>query len=75
MIGSRVIDENKFDAVQFGRLIQSVETLTTSVNLLKVNIDSLNDTRSKGYGILFGVSLVAGGIGASMHQLVDRFLK
>ena len=67
--------DERFDAVQFGRLIESVERLTTSVKTLSDDIESLKDTRSKGWGILTGVALAAGGIGSISHTIAERILK
>ena len=69
------MSDDRFDAVQFGRLIESVERLNTSVKLLSDDIESLKDTRSRGYGILAGVSLVAGSVGAFGHTVLERIIK
>ena len=61
----------KFDAVQFGRLIESVENLKTSVEGMRTDVSSLKETRSKGLGILIGVSGVAGGLGSPGAQRLD----
>lgn len=68
-------EPTRFDAVQFGKLIQSVETLTDSIDSLKSDIDSLKETRSKGFGILTGICLVAGGIGSVSHIILEKVLK
>jgi hypothetical protein len=68
-------DEEKLNPVQFGRLIQSVETLSMEIRTLKTDIESLKDTRSKGWGILTGVTLAAGGLGSLSHSLIEKLLK
>ena len=75
-----------FDAVQFGRLIQSVNNLNESLNLFRTelnssistiqsDVDSLKATRDKGWGILTGVGLVAGGLGSASHAWIDKLFK
>ena len=66
---------HNMDPVQFGRLIQSVETLTSTINSLRLDVDSLKETRSRGWGILAGVSLIAGGMGSASHAIIDKLLK
>ena len=69
------MSDDRFDAIQFGRLIESVERLTISVKILSDDIDSLKETRSRGWGILTGITLAAGSVGAVAHSVVDKILK
>lgn len=67
--------DEHFDAVQFGRLIQSVETLTQEVSGMRSDVNSLKDTRSKGWGILTGVAMVGGGLGSFGHSMFEKLIK
>lgn len=66
---------DNLDPVEFGRLIQSVDNLTITVNEIKTDVASLKETRDRGWGILAGITLVAGGLGASAHTLFERLFK
>lgn len=66
---------DELDHVQFGRLIQSVETLTAQVNTLTVKVDTMANQFSGGKGIVAGLMLASGGIGAGATHLLDRLLK
>ncbi len=75
-------DSGKFDAVQFGRLIEGFDNLKKSVDNLNSNITtisndvaSLKDTRSKGWGILTGVTLAAGSAGSMAHTVIEKLMK
>jgi hypothetical protein len=68
-------DSGKFDAVQFGRLIQAVETLTVTIRDLQIDVSSLKETRSRGWGILAGVTLAAGSAGSAIHSIAEKLLK
>jgi hypothetical protein len=68
-------EPNKFDAVQFGRLIQAVETLTTTIKELQTDVNSLKETRSRGWGILTGVTLAAGSFGSIAHSVIEKISK
>lgn len=67
--------DEKLDLVQFGKLIQSVETLTKTVETLVTKVESLDNTRSKGLGILTGIALVSGGVGSYVHSVAEKLFK
>lgn len=63
------------DPIEFGKLIQSVETLTTSVATLTTEVDALKATLTGGKGIALGLMIAAGGLGAGVSKMVDHFFK
>lgn len=63
------------DPIAFGKLIQSVETLTVNVATLTTEVDSLKQTLAGGRGIAFGLMIACGGMGAAMTKLADHLFK
>lgn len=64
-----------FDPVQFGRLIQSVETLTAELEKMSGKVDDLTQQMSGGKGIAYGMIIAAGGLGATTGELVRHIFK
>jgi len=60
----------EIDPIEYGKLIQAVETLTKEVTELRGQIDGLKSSMSKGRGMLFGLLLAAGVSGAGITSLV-----
>jgi hypothetical protein len=63
------------DPVQFGKLINAVETLETQVKELSGQVQSLNQQITGGKGIVAGMLLAAGGLGAAATKLLENWLK
>ena len=55
--------------IQFGRLINSVENMATTINALSDDVKSLTEFKNNGKGILIGVALAAGGVGAFIGKV------
>lgn len=68
-------DENEVNPVEFGKLLQSVETLTTNVRELKSDVDGLKSQLTGGKGLIAGLLVAAGGIGASVKHVLESILK
>lgn len=64
----------EIDPVQFGKLVNAVETLTKTVGTLESKVAELTDLASKGRGAWWAAMGLAGLIGAAVHSLKD-FLK
>jgi hypothetical protein len=62
------------DPIAFGRLEQSVTTLTTSVDKLTNRIDEMEQKMSVGRGIAIGLLLVSGSLGAAAHSVIEHWL-
>ena len=62
------------DPVEFGKLVNAVENLTTSVETLERKVEELTDLAAKGRGAWWAAMGLASLIGASVHSLKD-FLK
>jgi hypothetical protein len=65
----------EIDQIQFGKLIQSVDTLTVRVGELNTKVESLTDQMSGGKGVVAGLILAAGGIGAGASHVLDRMFR
>lgn len=61
--------------IQFGKLIQSVATLTIEVQTLRHEMTELSNQMSGGKGVVAGMLLAAGGVGAGAAHLVDKLFK
>lgn len=73
---------SEIDPVMFGRLIQSVENLTTQLSDASKDIAKLQnelaniDKRfSLGRGVVIGALLAAGGIGAGLSKIIESLFK
>lgn len=67
------------DPVQFGQMVEAVknltktvETLTMSVKTLERQVQSLTDIKNRGAGVLLGILLAGGSIGAGVTHLLDK---
>ena len=68
------MSSDDIDPVEFGKLIQAVETLTTSVATLTADVDALSAQLTGGKGIVVGLLIAAGGLGAGMSELFKKLL-
>jgi len=66
---------NEIDPVQFGKLISSVETLKEDVKELSGQVHALNAQITGGKGMVAGLLLAAGGLGAGATKLIENWLK
>lgn len=67
------------DPVEFGKLITCVETLSREVHQLSARLDALDTKvdelsalRHKGVGIIFGLMMSGGALGATVAELWSR---
>lgn len=68
-------DDSEVNPVEFGKLLQAVETLTANVRELKADVDSLKSQLTGGKGLIAGLMVAAGGIGASAKHVLESILK
>jgi len=66
---------SEIDPVQFGKLINAVETLEENVKELSAQVQSLNAQITGGKGVVMGLLIAAGGVGAAITKLVENWLK
>lgn len=66
---------NEIDPVQFGKLMSTVETLEENVKELSKEVKSLNSQITGGKGVVAGMLLAAGGVGAAATKLIENWLK
>ena len=64
-------EENEVNPVEFGKLLQAVESLTETVRELKIEVDQLKAQLTGGKGLVAGLVIAAGGIGASAKHVMD----
>lgn len=63
------------DPVAFGELVGSVRALAASVERLSIKVDDLMESRSTSKGILAGLAIAGGGVGALAHKLLEGVFK
>lgn len=63
---------SEIDPIQFGRLLNSVETLTEQVAELDKKVDTLNSQITGGKGVIMGLLITAGGVGAGLTKLLEK---
>ncbi len=63
---------SEIDPVQFGRLLNAVETLTIQVSDLEVKVDTLNTQITGGKGVIMGLLVAAGSAGAALTKVVEK---
>jgi len=68
-------EEKEVNPVEFGKLLQAVETLTENVRELKVEVDALKSQLTGGKALIAGMMVAAGGIGASAKHLLESIVK
>lgn len=62
------------DPVQFGKLINAVETLKADVEVLTKTVTGMREEMSRGKGMFAGALLMAGGLGAGAGKFVEWIL-
>jgi len=63
------------DPVQFGKLLNAVETLEGNVATLTTQVQALNNQITNGKGVALGLMIAAGGLGAGFTKLIDLLHK
>ncbi len=63
---------SEIDPVQFGRLLNAVETLTAQVATLDIKVDTLNEQITGGKGVIIGLLVAAGSAGAALTKVVEK---
>jgi len=64
--------EHQDTCLETGRLAQAVETLTMEVNLLRTKMESIESQVNRGKGMVMGMFLAAGGIGAAISTVFHK---
>jgi len=65
-------EERREPSLELGRLIQAVETLTIEVGHLRNKMETVEGHVNRGKGMLLGMTLAAGGIGASISSALHK---
>jgi hypothetical protein len=63
------------DPIQFGKLINAVETLEENVATLSAQVQALNNQITSGKGVALGLMVTAGGLGAGLTKLLEAISK
>ena len=66
---------NDIDPQEFGRLVGAVESLVKQVEHMSKEIAEIRNAMSTGRGIVAGLVLAAGGIGAGATHLIEKIFK
>ena len=65
----------EIDPVQFGKLLNAVETLEGNVESLTQQVQTLNNQITGGKGVAMGLMITAGGLGAGITKLLEAIAK
>lgn len=63
------------DPVEFGKLLQSVETLTQVCASLEKEMKAVREQLAGGRGVMFGLLIAAGASGAAVTEAIKHFIK
>lgn len=61
--------------VEFGKLINAVETLTSEVESLRTEVKTMKEQMTGARGVAVGLMLAAGGVGAGATHFIERLFK
>jgi hypothetical protein len=64
---------SEINPIEFGKLLNAVETLTRQVAELDNKVESLNAQITGGKGMVMGLLLTAGGLGSGATKLLEKF--
>jgi len=63
------------DPVEFGRLLNAVETLTGEVESLRDDVKQMKEQMTGARGVAIGLMLAAGGVGAGATHVLEKIFK
>jgi hypothetical protein len=63
------------DPIQFGKLLNAVETLEGNVATLTAQVQALNNQITSGKGVALGLMVTAGGLGAGLTKIIEAISK
>jgi hypothetical protein len=63
---------SEINPIEFGKLMNAVETLTRQVAELDTKLEALNAQVTGGKGIVMGMLFAAGGLGAGATKLLEK---
>jgi len=66
---------SEIDPIQFGKLLNAVETLESNVESLTEQVQQLNNQITGGKGVAMGLMITAGGLGAGITKLLEAISK
>lgn len=66
---------DQIDPVEFGKLLSSMNHLTSSITTLTAKVETLEDRLNTGKGMVLGLAIASAGIGGSVgafaHKIMD----
>lgn len=69
-------DSNEnIDLIEYGKLLAAVSSLTESCEALTIKVDSITERLNTGKGVIFGMMLAAGGLGAGVTDVLSRLFE
>lgn len=66
---------NDIDPIQVGKMINAIETLEENVKKLSDDVHMLHEKISSGKGLMIGVLVTAGGLGAGATKILESLFK
>lgn len=64
----------EIDPVEFGKLVESLNHIKEDLDTLRDEVKEMNEKISKGKGVLLGVLVTAGGLGAGASELLSKII-
>jgi hypothetical protein len=66
---------NNISLVEFGKLINAVETLTVEVESLRKEVSTMKENMTGYRGVAVGIMLAAGGVGAGAFHIIEKLMR
>jgi hypothetical protein len=63
---------SEIDPVEFGKLIGSMQHLTTSITTLTEKVETLENKLNTGRGFILGMTIAAAGVGGSVGAYIHK---
>jgi hypothetical protein len=63
---------SEIDPVEFGKLIGSMQHLTTSITTLTEKVETLENKLNTGRGFILGLTIAAAGVGGSVGAYIHK---
>lgn len=63
------------DPVEFGKLLNAVETLTVELESLRNDVKQMREQMTGARGVAIGLMLAAGGVGAGATHVLEKIFK
>lgn len=66
---------DQIDPVEFGKLLGSMEHLTSAISTLTTKVETLEERLNTGKGFVLGLTIAAAGIGGGVGAFAHKILE